>query len=210
MPKFKSTKLWDKDWYAVDALKIMQREAPEEMKKEYQRLKNVADKRLKRLEKKYDWTKTYKNKETGFKRYSDIDPRDFAKEMHELYKFVSAGTSTLGGQVARREKTIETINKAIGAYDEEGNLIKGSTRVTKRNYQRVIQLLDTARKYKLTYDSEKIVELANLSLQLSKVEFDDVLDNLEKLVPNMDTLSEIPINELKGYSFDEVIKKVGG
>lgn len=207
MPKFETTKLWDKDWYSVDALKQMLRESPAEIRKEYQRLKRVADKRLDRLEKEHDWTKTYKNKEEGFKNLSDLDIRDLPKEMHELYQFLSSGASTISGQRARQKKTMESINRAIGAYDEDGNLIPYHARVTKRNYRRVIEILDEARRRKLVYGSDKIVELADLSLEMSQVDFDDILENLETLLPNTSQLMDIP--ELEGYSFEEVIKKVG-
>ena len=54
-----------------------------------------------------------------------------------------------------------------------------------------------------------MVELADLSLEMSNVDFDDILDNLDTLLQSTHSLKEIPEDDLNGYSFEEVINILG-
>ena len=168
--------------------------------KEYARMRDIARKRMNRLkDDAFDWTRSSKEK---FPAFSNMDIRDLPKAFSELSKFLSAKRSTLGGQKEIRNKTMETLNTAIGAYDEDGKLDKSMPHVTKQNYDRVIKILNEARRMKIAYDSSKMVELANTTLSLSNDAFDAILDNLDKALEQRNTFTQIP--ELDGYSFDQI------
>ena len=78
------------------------------MKREYTKMRDVAQKRIKRMgESEFADTKTYEENKEGFRKIKDIDPRDFAKAFSELSKFVAKKTSTVTGQKERRDKTIK-------------------------------------------------------------------------------------------------------
>lgn len=185
----KKTFTYDEDWYTVDGAETMLRSDEAAMRKEYSRLRDIAEKRLKRLQHgEYGWTKTAQKE--SFKKLKDIDRRDLPKALSELYKFVRAGTSTIAGQRSAQEKTTATLNKAIG--DENA--------VNKRNYSRVIRILNGARnlKSKVLYGSDKIVELAEATMSLSDEDFEAVMDNLESILPHSDEFSE----ELDSYMIE--------
>lgn len=181
---------YGEDWYTVEGAETLMREDEKAMRKEYTRLRDIAEKRLKRLKQgEYGWTKTAKKE--SFKKLKDTDRRDLPKALSELYKFVHAGTSTISGQRKAEEKTSATLNKAVGS--------KGA--VNRRNYSRVIKILNGARnlKSKVLYGSDKIIELAEATLTLSDEAFETVLDNLESILPHSDEFEE----ELEMYMEDE-------
>ena len=213
-----SFKFWyDEKWYTVQGAETMVRIGTKDdmstMTSEYTRMRDAAQKRIARLQKafpdakagqhKYDTGKVDKEGnpiyKSGFPTLKTLDPRDFPKAFAELAKFLNAKTSTVTGQRSAQAKTTATLNKAIGATDddedEEGD---GGPKVTKQNYWRVIKILEEARRRKVTYDSSKIVSLAETTLSFTKDQFDSVLDNLDKMVEHSD--------EVQG-SLDEYMKK---
>ena len=183
------------DYYTVEGAQTLLRENPSALRKEYTRMRDIAQKRLQRMKVDYGWTKTYKEHKQGFQKLSELTPQNMAKAFSELSKFVHAGSSTVSGQKRSQQKTMETLNTAIGE--------KGA--VNKRNYKRVIELLNEARKQKIVYGSDKIVQLADSTLALNKRQFNSVLDNLETMLKHSDTMKDslqtyIAENELKGYN----------
>ena len=181
--------------FSVDEAKVFQREDPSAMRKEYTRMRDIAQKRIERLGEGYEWTQTYKSHSLGFQKLKDISPENFAKAFSELSGFVSAKTSTVSGQRSKQRKTTETLNKAVGQ--------KGA--VNKNNYKRVITLLNEARKQKLVYGSDKIVQLADATMPLTNTQFDDILDNLDAMLLHSEEVEErlssyIESNDLSGYT----------
>lgn len=166
----------------------MMRDDIRAMRKEYTRMRDIAQKRIQRLgQTEFSETATYKSNRTGFKKLKELDPRDFAKAFSELSKFVSAKGSRIKGQQEIKQKTTERLNKSIGNEDEEGNPISP---VNPGNYWRVIKILDEARRQKVSYGSDKMVELADTTLALSKDQFDSILDNLQNTLKNSDTIGD--------------------
>ena len=164
---------YSKEWYTVDAAKLMDTRT---LRKEYTKLRDIAQKRLKRLEHDYDWTRTYQEHRDGFQKLSEIDPRDLPKAFSEIAKFVGAKGSSVQGQRDIQRKTASTLNSAIGQ----------SGAVNSRNYRRVVSILNEARKQKIIYGSDKIVQLADATLSLDNDSFDDVLNNLESMLSHSD------------------------
>ena len=200
---------WQK--VTVDEASARFREDPVSMLKEYERMRDIERKRMNRLqESDYAWTKTAKRERSL--PVSQMDIRDFSKAYSDLSKFLSAKTSTLGGQRSAERKTTKTLNKAIGADtdEEEDEESSGETdsksKVTHENYKRVIQILDEARKMKIMYDSNKIVELADSTLALSDDAFEAVLDNLDEAIKQRHSFTEM--TDLQGYSFDDIVDKL--
>ena len=181
--------------FSVDEAKVFQRENPSAMRKEYTRMRDIAQKRIARLGEDYKWTSAYKSHSEGFQKLKDISSEDFAKAFSELSKFVNAKTSTVSGQRSAQRRTSETLNKAIGQKNA----------VNKKNYKRVVTLLNEARKRKLVYGSDKIVQLADATLPFTNTQFNDVLDNLDAMLLHSDEVEErlssyIESNNLSGYT----------
>ena len=181
--------------YTVAEAEAMIRDDIKAMRKEYTRMRDIAQKRIQRLSKsEFADTATYKTNLSGFRKLKDLDPRDFAKAFSELSKFVNAKGSTVSGQRAIREKTIRT-------WQEQGLNLNQS------NYGRVIKILEEMRKQKLTYGSDKAVELADTMMGLDDQQTNEWLDHLDYLLEHTDELQEIP--ELRGYDFDEIRDMIG-
>ena len=193
--------------YTVDEAKERIRRNPSEARREYTRLRDIAQKRIQRMKgTEFERTKAYKEHSEGFMKLKDIDPRDLDKALSEVSKFVGARGSSFIGQRKMQTKTMNTLNKAIGA--------KRGTGVTRQNYWRVIDILDRARKLNRTYGSDKVVELANATMQLTEDEFDEVLDHLESMLEHSDEVEDKlsgykVVHEVDSVEIDKFLEEVG-
>lgn len=194
-----SFKFWyDEKWYSVQGAETMVRVGTKDdiatMRAEYTRMRDVAQKRIKRLGKQFPESKAYQSHAKGFPKLKDLDPRDFAKAFSELAKFVKAKGSTVTGQKEIKSKTIKT-------WQDQG------LNLNQKNYDKTIKILEEMRKQKIVYGSDKAVELAESMLGLDDQQTNDWLDHLETMLQHTDELQEIP--NVSGYSFDEVLKMLG-
>lgn len=184
------------EWYTVEGAKSMDIAT---LRKEYTRMRDVAQKRLKRLEKDFSESKAYLSHKAGFEKLKDIDARDLPKAFSELAKFVGARSSSASGQREIRRKTIET-------WNEQG------LNLTQKNYSRVIKILEEMRKRKLTYGSDKVVEVADSMLSLDDQHTNQWLDNLEELLRHSDEVKDVVQDySLKGIPVDmDIIRREVG
>jgi len=196
-----SFQFWfDEKWYTTEGAKTMARTGTKDdlatMRAEYTRMRDVAQKRIKRLEKQFPESKAYLRHQKGFAKLRELDPRDFPKAFSELAKFVKAKASTVSGQKAIKAKTIKT-------WQEQG------IDLNPKNYDMAIKILEELRHQKLIYGSDKVRELADVMLHLDDSKINQWLDNLDSLIRHTDQLQMIPITELNGYSMDEVLELLG-
>ena len=194
-----SFKFWyDEKWYTVQGAETMARVGTKDdmatMRAEYTRMRDVAQKRIKRLGQQFPESKAYQSHAKGFPKLRDLDPRDFAKAFSELAKFVKAKGSTVTGQKEIKNKTIKT-------WQDQG------LNLNQKNYDKTIKILEEMRKQKIVYGSDKAVELADSMLDLDDQQTNQWLDHLETLLQHTDELQEIP--DVSGYSFDEILDMLG-
>ena len=194
-----SFQFWfDEKWYTVQGAETMARIGTKDdmstMRSEYTRMRDVAQKRIKRLAKQFPESKAYKTHAKGFAKLKDLDPRDFPKAFAELAKFVKAKGSTVTGQKQIKEKTIKT-------WQDQG------LNLNSKNYDKTIRILEEMRKQKIVYGSDKAVELAESMLDLDNQQTNEWLQHLDDLLTHTDDLKEIP--DLAGYDFDEIMSMLG-
>ena len=194
-----SFQFWfDEKFYTVQGAETMARmSTPDDMstmRAEYTRMRDVAQKRIHRLEKQFPESKAYQSHSKGFQKLKDIDPRDFPKAFAELAKFVKAKGSTVTGQKQIKQKTIK-------AWQDQG------LNLNNQNYDRTIKILEEMRKQKIVYGSDKAVELADSMLELDDQKTTEWLDHLDFLLQHTDELQDIP--NLQGYDFDEIMNMLG-
>lgn len=192
-------KFWfDEKYYTVQGAQTMfslgTKDDISTMRSEYTRMRDTAQKRIKRLGEKFPESKTYQEHKQGFPKLRDIDPRDFPKAFSELAKFLKAKASTVTGQQQIKEKTIQTFND-------------NGLKVDNSNYNAVIDVIEEMRRQKIVYDSNRAVEMADLLVGLDDQKKNDILDNLEKLLPHVDELKELP--SLAGFDIDELLNLLG-
>lgn len=189
---------YDEKWYTVQGAETMARVGTKDdmatMRSEYTRMRDVAQKRIKRLGKQFPESKAYQSHKQGFAKLKDLDPRDFPKAFAELAKFVKAKGSTVTGQKQIKEKTIKT-------WQDQG------LNLNSKNYDKTIKILEEMRKQKIVYGSDKAVELADSMLDLDDQQTNEWLDHLDTLLKHTDELQEIP--DVAGYDFDEILDMLG-
>lgn len=164
------------------------------MRAEYTRMRDVAQKRIKRLEKQFPDSKAYQAHSKGFAKLKELDPRDLPKAFAELAKFVKAKTSTVSGQKEVKAKTIST-------WQKQG------IDLNPKNYDKTIKVLEEMRKQKLVYGSEKAVELADRMLELDDQQTNQWLEYLSILINHTDQLGEIPT--AAGTDINQISKELG-
>ena len=208
-----SFQFWfDEKWYTVQGAETMMSIRTKDdlatMRSEYTRMRDVAQKRVARLQKMYPESVGAKRRydtgkkdaegnpiyKSGFATLKSLNPKDFAKAFADLAKFLRAKGSTVTGQKQIKEKTIKT-------WQNQG------LPVNENNYQAVIKVLEEARKQKLVYGSDKIVEFAETMLERSSLEQEMWLAHLDDLLPRIDEIRQIPV--LWGYDFDEILELLG-
>lgn len=181
--------------YTVSESESMYRDNPSAMRKEYSRLRDIAEKRIRRLEEsEYSGSKAYTEHQRGFAKLKDIDPRDLPKAFSELSKYVESRGSSVTGQRAIKRKTIQT-------WQEHG------LNLNSRNYDKTMRIMEEMRRRKIIYGSDKAVELADRMLELDENETEAWLEHLETLLQHADELEEIP--EDTGEEIDSIIQEIG-
>ena len=209
-----SFKFWfaNEKWYTVQGAETMMSIGTKDdlatMRSEYTRMRDTAQKRVARLQKMYPDSVGAKRRydtgkkdaegnpiyKSGFATLKSLNPKDFAKAFADLAKFLRAKGSTATGQKQIKEKTLKT-------WQDQGLPVNES------NYQTVIKVLEEARKQKLVYGSDKIVEFADTMLERSSLEQEMWLAHLDDLLPRIDEIRAIPV--LWGYDFDEILELLG-
>lgn len=187
----------------VDVAKKMQRENLSDMRKEYTRMRDIAQKRIERMgQSEFAKTKTFKDRADGFPKLKEISKENFAKAFSELSKFVGAKRGSVQGQREIRRKTIASWNKQ-------------GIPLNKANYNRTIDILEEMRRRKIVYGSEDARELADLTLALSDEQFEHVLDNVETYLSHVDDVADA-MDEMRdpetGYTLidmNELDEKIG-
>lgn len=190
-------------WYTVQGAETMARIGTKDdystMKSEYTRMRDVAQKRLKRLQKAFPESKAVQNHPSGFPKIKDLDPRDFPKAFAELAKFVKAKGSTVTGQRQIKEKTMKT-------WQDQG------LNLNEKNYDKTIKVLEEMRKQKIVYGSDKAVELADSIIDLDDQQMNDLFAHLDDVMAHQQEFEMLKdIYESRGETVDieQLIKEIG-
>lgn len=187
------------DRFTVSEAESMIRNNLSAMRKAYTEMRDVAQKRIKRMgESAFSESRTYQQFKGGFQKLKDIDKRDFAKAFSELSKFVGSKASSISGQRSIRDKTIAT-------WQEQG------LNLNAKNYDKAIKILEEMRRRKITYGSDKVVELADSMLSLDDQQTSEWLDHLDTLLEHSDEVSEIA-DQYDGFTavdIDDLINDLG-
>ena len=199
-----SFQFWFSDqWYTVQGAETMARIGTKDdystMKSEYTRMRDVAQKRLKRLQKAFPESKAVQNHPSGFPKIKDLDPRDFPKAFAELAKFVKAKGSTVTGQRQIKEKTMKT-------WQDQG------LNLNEKNYDKTIKVLEEMRKQKIVYGSDKAVELADSIIDLDDQQMNDLFAHLDDVMAHQQEFEMLKdIYESRGETVDiqQLIKEIG-
>lgn len=174
-----------------------------ELRKEYTRLRNIARKRIQRLEKSgYERTSVYKYyKRTVSRKLSDFREgnikKNIAKALGQLAQFIENPLSTVTGQKEQRKEKIDKLQSY--GYD-----------ITESNFDNFTEWMEllSDQVTDLFYDSEGLVELWEKIH--TKVSPEEVSKDLETWMDNRYYIMSIPGVESKSSDeIMEILDKVG-
>lgn len=114
------------DLYTLDAIRHADVWTPENIKHEYQRLRAIAQKRLKRIEADEIGraSKTYYYNKERYKPSSELKPYEMKLLLADLAKMMTAKTGTLRGIKRARDEAIKTFKQHGYTFVNESNFIE--------------------------------------------------------------------------------------
>ena len=166
------------------------------VRKEYTRLRDISQKRLKRLAKAgFTETETYKMNVSHYPVLKDIKSvYDLAQRLSDLARFISAPRSTVFGMKRHRSKALET-------FEEHGYDF-----VTKENLEDFGAFMEEYRNQKLDqeYDSGEAADAFRV-LEKHKIDPKEVQDDFEFWLENKDIADKVRVYK-KEYGDPEALK----
>lgn len=172
-----------------------------ELRKEYSRLRKIAQKRLARfVGTEWEKSEVFKRNYGKYPVLADIkSPTQFRYELAALARFINAETSSVSGLRQQRAKTIEALRD------------KGYTFVNRKNYWKFGEFMDYYRTSKLNqiYDSEAALTVFQMTERFSIPER-ELLRNFETYLSKAEEIEnmEVPRNP-KARNSDYIREKLG-
>ncbi len=102
-------------WYTKDAIKNADVWTPQQIRREYSRLRDIAEKRLKRLAIAEPESYAYRHNVGKYAPARGQSTEALAEQMPELARFIAAKTGTVKGIRAQRNKAVATLKES--GYD---------------------------------------------------------------------------------------------
>ena len=172
---------YDVGWYTPSEIKAKLEaggDLKREVRKEYTRLRDIAQKRLKRLAAAgYETTDVYKKNVKHYPKLKAIRTEsELAQRLSDLSRFVGSTQSTVKGLKEREKKVLKTLKKNGYKYVNESNL---------SDFGEFMEYYRDAM-YDLEYDSGDaadlytVVEKNKLDPEKVKEDFDFWLENIEE------------------------------
>ena len=186
--------------YTVQALESMTKAEIKAMRAEYTRMRDIAQKRIKRLgESRFSSSKAFQNYQYGFPKLKDIPKGHFAEAFNLLAKYVSVKSTTVSGQREQMKRTIATWNEM-------------GIPLSEKNYKQVFDILKALRKQKKIYDSEKVVDaamalMARKDIKISKLLKSPHLGQIVENAGKIASLDQLPKGQY--YGIRQLGKELG-
>lgn len=152
-----------------------------EIRDEYRRLRNVANKRIKRLERAgYEQTQTYLRNVGSYKAPSNYTMAELQYKLYQISKFISARSSTVSGMRLIEKEALKKLQE------------KGLGRIN--NIEEFGDFMSWARtKYKNSeFDSERAAEIFN-EAKRRKIGIEEIKKDYELYRDNYKQLTELPL-----------------
>lgn len=116
---------YDYEWYFPSNIAAMLKAGKaKEVRKEYTRLRDISQKRLKRLAAAgYEESQTYKQNVAHFPKLKDIkSPFDLAQRLSDLSRFITSPRSTVSGMKSTRSKALDKLHEHGYDFVNQSNL----------------------------------------------------------------------------------------
>ena len=168
---------------------------PEQMRAEYTRLRNVANKRLLRMQDtRFEKYQSFQQNVGKFIPVSRISSeRELIYRLSEVERFISAKTSTISGIRDIERRTLKSLQDAGYTFVNARNLAAFGEFMAEYRAQHLNEIYDSDEAYKLFVETQK------RGIGLSKIK-----DNFEYWMEQRDTLADLPVyrnKEKRGADF---------
>lgn len=177
----KNILMYDKNLYTPEAV-ASGALSESDYRKEYSRLRKIANERLKRLsESEYRSSQAYQINKHGFPKLGDLTDGAFKFELYRLQKFVSARSSSVTGQREIEKTTISSLRSS------------GYTFINKSNYRKFIDYIEQirAKNNGRLYDSDRVVDVFALS-ERKGFTIDDIVENYDFFAEHYEEIADMP------------------
>ena len=159
------------------------KEAEAAVRKEYTRLRDISQKRLKRMGSTM-WadTQTYKRNVNHYPKLKDIQSTsELAARLSDLSRYIETQTSTVSGMERQMKKSLATLHKSGYGF------------VNRENYLSFGKFMEEYRLQKLDeiYDSGDAAETFD-ALEKHRVDPEKVKEDFEFWLANMELLKDLP------------------
>ena len=177
---------YSEDFYQPSAIRNYMREGGKEaeaaVRKEYTRLRDIAQKRLKRMgETMWADTQTYQRNVNHYPKLKDIQSQsELAARLSDLSRYIEAQTSTISGMEQQMKKSLKTLH-------ENGYMF-----VTRENYLDFGKFMEEYR-FQIQdeeYDSGDAAETYGV-LEKHKISVELIKNDFEYWIANRETLDKL-------------------
>ena len=189
---------YSREWYEPQNIRNLIKDGKEkEVRKEYTRLRDISQKRLKRLEAAgYSDRAIYKKNVKHYPKLEQIkSPNELAARLSDLSRFISAATSTVSGIKTAKKKSLATLHE------------HGYTFVNNENYEDFGEFMEEYRvqMQDMEYDSGEAADTFRV-LEKHKIKVDKIKDDFEFWLENREIADKIRVSK-KDYGDPEALKK---
>ena len=198
----RATLKYDFNWYTPSNIKAMlegDKGLQSEVRKEYTRLRDISQKRLKRLAKAgYTDTEVYRRNVKHYLKLKDIKSKsELAQRLSDLSRFVASKQSTVSGIKEKERKALESLSEHGYGFVNESNIQEfGEFMEEYRN-----QLLD------MDYDSGDAAELYSV-IQKHKIDPEKVKADFEYWLENLEKAQELKRSKASYGNYEKVKKRL--
>ena len=190
---------YEKEFYNPAALRdFMKEHGSKDIRKEYTRLRDISQKRLKRMSgTMWARTQSYKRNVNHYPKLKDIQSdSELAARLSDLSRFITADTGSVSGLNAQMEKALKTLHSPGHDYNF----------VTKENFLDFGEFMEEYRFQKLDeiYDSGEAYDTFH-AVESHRVDPTKLQEDFEFWLANRDILADMPTG--KGGQIKESILK---
>lgn len=190
----------------TDEQKAASKAATAAIRKEYTRLRDISQKRLKRMgSSKFAESQTYKQNVSHYPKLADIKtPEELAYRLSDLARFIKSPMSTISGQKSQMQKAIDTLHSTV---DKDGNPKEAYTFINEDNYLAFTEFMDEWRAQHLDelYDSGEAAD-AFAVLDKHEIKADQIQEDFEYWLENREEAENLRRSK-KSTGDPEALKK---
>lgn len=198
----KASLRYDFNWYTPSNLKAMlegSKDLNREVRKEYSKLRDIARKRLQRLEAAgYTDTEAYRRNVNHYPKLKDIKTKsELAQRLSDLSRFIASSQSTVSGIKEREQKVLERLHENQYNFVNESNLKDfGEFMEAYRD-----QMLD------MEYDSGDAAEVYSIVVK-HKVDPEKVKEDFEYWLEHIDEALKMRRSKDSAGNYERIKKRL--